>query len=490
MRVETVPPFDSPLRAAARPETRGGDTVPSVAPHVSWRSSSTRLLLIYGALFVVWSTVLIGVVHWETRGYLSNVVDEILEQRAHYLASIEPQHLPEAMTAAGQVDLRGVMSYGLFDADGHYLSGNMAEMPAGLAIDGGVRLLREGVQRRDHDDHPAARALALRLADGKVMVLARSTRVIDQIGVILRQSLLWALSLTLIPGLIGGYLLSRGPLRRVREIEAAVQPIMRGNLDQRLPVGRRRDELDLLASIVNTMLAELERLMVEVKGVCDNIAHDLRTPLTRLRAQLHRLQQQTASGDERGALIEHCIGDVDALLQRFSALLRISEMEDLRRRAGFAEIDLGALLREIHELYAPLAEDKGVQIALALEPAPRIPADRELLFEALSNLLSNAIKFTPAGGSIRLRLKPQGSDCAKICVVDDGPGIPPGEREAVLQRFYRSDGTRQAPGFGLGLSIVSAVVRLHGFRLEIGEGERGGTRVSLYCAPRDLTIAA
>ncbi|WP_084197217.1 sensor histidine kinase [Solimonas soli] len=482
-------PFDSDLRATARPETRAADA--AAAPRASWRSSSTRLLLIYGALFVLWSTVLIGVVHWETRSYLSTVVDEILEQRAHYLSSIERARLPDAMAAASQVDLQGVMAYGLFAPDGRYRSGNITQLPGGLPVDGRVRLLRDGIERSDRRDsrHAAVRALALRLDGGEVMVLARSTRVLDQVGVILRQSLLWALSLTLIPGLIGGYLLSRGPLRRVRAIEAAVQPIMRGNLDRRLPVSRRRDELDLLASIVNTMLAELERLMVEVKGVCDNIAHDLRTPLTRLRAQLHRLQQQTGGDDERGALIEHCIGDVNALLQRFSALLRISEMEDLRRRAGFAEIDLGALLRDIHDLYAPLAEDKSVQIRLALESAPRIAADRELLFEAISNLVSNAIKFTPGGGTVRLRLKAHESG-AKICVVDTGPGIPAGERDAVLQRFYRSDGTRQAPGFGLGLSIVSAIVRLHGFRLEISEGEGGGTRVSLFCVPQDLAIGA
>ncbi|MGH8443838.1 MAG: sensor histidine kinase [Solimonas sp.] len=448
-----------------------------------------RLIVIYGALFAVWSTVLVGVVHWETCKYLSTVVDQILEQRAHYFSTLERERLPDAMTAASAIDLQGLMAYGIFSADGRYVSGNIQRPPADLPADGTVRFLRTGLQRRDSDGEFHARALALHLPTGELMVLARGTSVIEQVGLILRQSLIWGLSLTLIPGLVGGYLLSRGPLRRVRAIEAAVQPIMRGNLDRRLPVSSRRDELDLLATIVNTMLAELERLMGEVKGVCDNIAHDLRTPLTRLRAQLHRLQQQTGPGDERALLIERCTADVDALLSRFAALLRISEMEDLRRRSGFGSVDLVATLREIHELYAPLAEDKEVRMTLEMDALPAIPADRELLFEAISNLLSNAIKFTPAGGSIRLRLRAFGGG-AKLCVVDSGPGIPAGEREAVLQRFYRSDSTRQLPGSGLGLSIVSAIVRLHGFRLEIGDGDHGGARVTLYCVPRDLSEPA
>ena len=447
-----------------------------------WRSSTTRLLLIYGALFVVWGTVLIGVINFETQRYLSQVVDRILEQRAHYLATIDREHLPAAMATTSALDLQGVMAFGVFATDGRHLAGTLAELPPDLNADGHVHLLAHGIRRLDHVSVQRARALALRLGSGELLVLARATSVVDQVGVILRQSLVWALSLTLIPGLIGGYLLSRGPLRRVRTLEAAVQPIMRGDLGRRLPLSGRRDELDLLASIVNAMLDELERSMSEVKGVCDNIAHDLRTPLTRLRAQLHRMQQHAPDAAERGALIEHCIADVDSLLSRFAALLRISEMEDRRRRAGFGDVDLVSMLREIHELFAPLAEDKNVQLRLEESAVPAIGADRELLFEAISNLVSNAIKFTPAGGTVRLRVRADG-DGARLCVLDNGPGIPADEREAVLQRFYRSESTRQLPGSGLGLSIVSAIVRLHGFRLDIGAGDDGGARVTLYCQP-------
>lgn len=439
-------------------------------------------MLTYGALFSVWSAVLIGAVHGSTARYLSHVVDQILEQRLHYLTTIDRSRLPELMAASGELDLRDVMSYGLFDAQDRYLSGNMVRPPAALRTDGLVHGLPKGVQRHGRAQNLPARGVAVRLDNGELLVLARDTSVIDRAGVVIRSTLFWALSLTLIPGVIGGYLLSRGPLRRVREIEKAVQPIMRGNLGGRLPVSQRGDELDLLAGIVNTMLVELERLVGEVKGVCDSIAHDLRTPLTRTRAQLHRLRCRAGDDPDSLALIEQCTTDIDALLARFRALLRISELEDIRRRAGFAPIDLNAVLREVHELYAPLAEDKNVQLRLDGAPLPAIEADRGLMFEACSNLVSNAIKFTPAGGRVDVRTIDDTTG-PRIEVLDTGPGIPASERDAVLQRFYRSDAGRQQPGFGLGLSIVLAIVRLHGFRLDIGDSAPRGARVTLHCAP-------
>jgi signal transduction histidine kinase len=269
----------------------------------------------------------------------------------------------------------------------------------------------------------------------------------------------------------------------VRNIETAIQPIMRGDLGARLPVSERRDEVDMLATIVNRMLDRIERLLGEVKGVSDSIAHDLRTPLTRLRAQLYRMQTESDPTDPRTAMLERCIVDTDALLDRFRALLRISELEDLRRRAGFAEVDLGDTLRRVHELYTPVAEDKGVTLTLTLDQPQSVNADAHLLIEALSNLVANAIKFTPAQGTVELRggRTPNGP---RIDVLDNGPGIPTAERGAVLQRFYRSESGRETPGFGLGLSIVAAIIRLHDFRLEISDNAPRGARLTLYCWPQ------
>ncbi|MEO6689784.1 MAG: HAMP domain-containing sensor histidine kinase, partial [Dokdonella sp.] len=447
-----------------------------------WRSATTRLILIYGAFFVVWSVVLVGAVYWETGRYLSRVVDDIVVQRANYLVTIERSRLSQALEATGALDLRGVMSLGVFAEDGRYIDGNIERLPPDLPADGVIHALPQGLQRRGMDHRQPARGLAMQLPSREWLVIARDTSVIDQVSAIIRQALFWGLTLTVIPGVIGGLLLSRRPLRRVREIEAAIEPIARGDLGRRLPVSRRGDEVDLLAAIVNRMLGEIERLIGEVKGVCDNIAHDLRTPLTRLRTQLHRLQHSGGRNEEDAPTLEHCITDVDALLDRFRALLRISELEDLRRRGGFGNVDLGATLNQVHELYAPLAEDSGIAFRIEAPTQVTVHADPHLLFEAFSNLVANAIKFTPHGGTVRMRVLLD-TPGASVDIVDSGPGIPHGERDAVLQRFYRSECGRDVstPGYGLGLSIVSAIVRLHGYRLAIGESEGGGARVSVQC---------
>jgi signal transduction histidine kinase len=447
-----------------------------------WQSSARRLILAYGAFFVAWTVVLIGAISWQTARYLDGVVDSILEQRLRYLSSVERTRLPALLAATTQLDLHGLMASGLFVAQGHYIAGDIDHLPAGLAVDGRVHPLPEGVQRISGERAARMHAVALRLDDGSVMLLARDYRVVDQVGAIIRSGLAWALSLTLVPGLLGGYLLSRGPLRRVRRIETAIEPVMRGDLGARLPVSGRRDELDMLAAIVNRMLDQIERLLGEVKGVSDSIAHDLRTPLTRLRTQLHRAQQLGGAGDPRGELVERCIVEADALLERFRALLRISELEDIGRRAGFGEVDVGDTLRRLHELYAPLAEEKEIAFALEAGPLPVLRADGHLLFEAIGNLVDNAIKFAPRGGRVALRAVAVDGRVS-IDVTDDGRGIPPEERESVLRRFYRStaSGAGDAAGHGLGLPLVAAIARLHGYQFSIGDNAPRGTRMMLRC---------
>lgn len=446
------------------------------------RISTVRLLPVYGFLFVLWSVLLIGWVQYDTKRYLSSVVDEILRQRMHYLSHIDRDRLPEVIAQTGALDLRVLQ--GLFDEQGHKIAGNIEQIPEGVSIDGVVHSLPGGAQQVGASEPVRARGLAKEIGNGEVLILARATSVVDQVNSIIYRSLFWGLTLTIIPGLVGGLWLARGPLRRIRTLESAAQPIMRGDLHRRLPMSGRRDELDMLAGIVNSMLDEIERLISEVKGVCDSIAHDLRTPLTRLRSQLHRMHRE-ATDSKHAGVVEQAILDVDSLLDRFRALLRISELEDMHRRAGFTDVHLAGTLDHVREIYTPLAEDK--HIAFSFEIAPDIPivrGDPNLLLEAVSNIVDNAIKFTPAGGSIHLRLLKDADAGARIDVIDSGPGIQNSEREAVLQRFYRgARSNNEVSGSGLGLSIVAAIVKLHGFRLQIVDNPAGGAWLSLRCGP-------
>ncbi|WP_051938495.1 sensor histidine kinase [Luteibacter sp. 9135] len=438
----------------------------------AWRSATSRLILIYGALFAIWCVVLLGVVQWETSRYLTGVVDQMLAARIHYLETTDPHRLPETVEAASAVDVQGFMWVGLFAADGRRISGNIAHVPAELTEDGVVTSVQANVLASARRSPLRARGVTRLLPGGQRLVVAKDSTTIDGLGAIIRRGLLWGLSLTLIPGVLGGVLIARGPARRIRAIQQAMAPIREGDLSVRLPVTRGGDEVDLLAATVNTALGEIERLLGEVKGVTDNIAHDLRTPLTRVRTRLYRLQQQFAVLPEGDAL-EACVADIDTVLGRFRALLRVSELEDRQRSACFEPLDIGAVLRNVHEFYAPLAEDRGQDFRLEVGALPPLRGDPQLMFEAFANLVGNAIKFTPDHGTVCMVALTDASGEARIDIADTGPGIPEGEREAVFRRFYRADETRAKPGCGLGLAIVSAIVRLHGYSLAVGGDERG-----------------
>ncbi|KTC35265.1 histidine kinase [Pseudomonas sp. ABAC61] len=434
----------------------------SLNPSKGWRSSSSRLLALYSTLFVAWSCILMGVLYYEVSSYLDSLAKHSLMQRQHLFARFEGEQLVEALATSMTFDMRAIDAYGLFDAQRRPLSGPIREIPEDLPLDGRIHELKSLVLVRDN---------------GSLFAVTR----------IILHALLWGVSLTIIPGAAGWHLLRRRPLRRIRQIQASADAIVAGDLTRRLPLSNRRDELDMLAAIVNAMLERIERLMHEVKGVCDNIAHDLRTPLTRLRAQLYRLQQQAEEGSPQATQMDQLLAEADTLMARFRGLLRISELEDRRRRSGFLELDPLPLLQELHDFYLPLAEEGRLSLVLEVpQSLPRMVGDRALLFEALANLLSNSIKFTPPGGEVILRGLDDGGS-PRLEVLDSGPGIPPAERAAVFRRFYRVDENNAQGGFGLGLSIVAAIVDLHGFKLDVGTSERGGARLSLDCHPSLIT---
>ncbi|WP_448129679.1 sensor histidine kinase [Stenotrophomonas rhizophila] len=451
-----------------------------------WRSSSSRLLGLYCVLFVAWSSVLLGVMYWRVSDYLNDLAESGLQQRAHLFEKFEGQALDDALRDSLRYDLHGAYAYGIFSRNGQPLSGPLLAIPDGLRIDGHAQAVERWSLRSGPIKAPG-RALGVETQDGRLLVFVRQSGKLTAVNSIILDALLWGVSLTVLPGLAGWHILRRRPLRRIQEIEAATNRIIAGDLGQRLPISGRPDEIDRLSSIVNAMLERIEQLMTEVKGVCDSIAHDLRTPLTRLRAHLYRTRVGLEEDDPRAAQLDKALTETDMLMARFSALLRVSELESHQRRSAFVQIDVTDLLQELHQFYLPLAEEKQQQFTLRVVPGlSMISGDRELLFEALANLLSNALHFAPEHGQVLLRaLDDDGA--VRIDVIDNGPGIPPEERSLIYQRFFRgSSDAAQGSGFGLGLSIVAAIAGLHGFRLRAGSAPGGGAWLSIRAATDGL----
>jgi signal transduction histidine kinase len=269
--------------------------------------------------------------------------------------------------------------------------------------------------------------------------------------------------------LVAGALLSVRGQKRIDAVNRKVQRIVDGELRERLPTRGTNDPFDKLAVLVNGMLDEIESLVRRLAGVGDDIAHDLRTPLTHVRVSLERARQKAGSLDELRASVDKAIVGLDQSLAIITALLRIAEIEHSRQVDGFRDVALADLVREVGDLYEPIAEDKKVDFAVKAKEDATVHGDRDLLFEAVANLVDNAVKFTPQGGHVELSLLRKGNE-AVVRVCDSGPGIPIGESDLVMRRFYRSDKSRCDPGLGLGLSLVNAIVKLHGFDFRISSG--------------------
>jgi signal transduction histidine kinase len=313
------------------------------------------------------------------------------------------------------------------------------------------------------------RALARGLPDGATLVIGRDEHEFSWFVDIVKRALALGLIPTLCLGLAVGVSLSVRAQRRVEEVNRRVQRIVAGELRERLPTQGTNDPFDKLAVLVNGMLDEIEALIRSVAGVGDDIAHDLRTPLTRVRVSLERGRHNARSLDELRSTVDQAIVSLDQSLAIITALLRIAEIEHGRRLSGFRNVALAELVREVGDLYEPIAEDKKVVLVVAAKDEVTVNGDRDLLFEAIANLVDNAVKFTPEGGRVELSLSRAANE-AVVRVRDTGPGIAASEQELVARRFYRSDKSRGDQGFGLGLSLVTAIVKLHGFRLAILPG--------------------
>lgn len=442
------------------------------------RTTSFRLAMLFLALFGLASLVLFGFMYVEVKSFMRGKVDEWVLREEQDFGRRPLDDIVRRLKdrAAGEADAGRPMA--LFDKTGSLIAGNAISLPDSIADAGAISNLRlSGLPGRTH-----FRGVVRKLASGDTLVIAQDIGELREFNEVLSGAMALAGAIIALLGLAGAAIVGAGAVRQIDGITRATKDIITGDLSRRLPTWGKSGDVDRLAGVVNDMLAEIERLMHEVKGVCDNIAHDLRTPLTRLLAGLERIQRRASTTEEYRLGVDEAIEETQATLRTFSALLRISEIEDGARRSGFQSVDLAAVTADAVDFYEPAAEEKSIAMNFVVEGAPplTIPGEPSLLFEAIGNLLDNAIKFTPEGGRVSVKIL-GGLDGTRIAVSDTGPGIPQGEGEAILGRFYRTERSRHTPGNGLGLSLVAAVARLHGMDVVIGHPPVGSC-ISLHYA--------
>jgi signal transduction histidine kinase len=433
------------------------------------RSTTFRWTLAVSGAFIVCILLMFGFILAQAYSNLTADVDALITEVANTIASHEPQQRIFGLDQYLRADPNRVKLGGLFDADGNRIAGNIETLTPALHRDASAQLvslvkINDGVRERY-----AVRAVARSLPEGGTLVIARSDYEFTWIAHIVERALAVGLIPALCLSLAVGVFLSIRAQKRIEEVNSRIQRIVAGELRERLPARGTNDPFDKLAALVNGMLGEIEVLVRRLAGVGDDIAHDLRTPLTRVRVSLERARQRAVSLDDLRRSVDQALVGLDQSLAIITALLRISEIEHSRRMDGFRSVPLGDLVREVADLYEPIAEDKKVDFAVRAEADTTVHGDRDLLFEAIANLVDNAVKFTPQGGRVELSLLRNGNE-AVVRVCDTGPGIPTDESELVTRRFYRSDKSRRDPGLGLGLSLVSAIAKLHGFSLKISAG--------------------
>ena len=435
------------------------------------RTTSFRLAVLFLLLFGTAATLLCGFLFLQTRSYLAQRADATLRVELTALDQMDRTELAQVLAAHVAMDRHLQRPFAWFDARGERIGGSALTPPRFQVLAHPIgQPFAFMLQRDGRTVH--FRGLTRALTGQQFLLVAEDMTSIRAFRDLLLRSCLWGGAATILLGLIGAAIAGAGAVRRIDGITRAVQRIVRGDLAGRLPTPGRSSDLDRLALEINFMLGEIERLMLEVKGVCDNVAHDLRTPLTRLLAGLERARRRAGSMDDYAVAVDEVMQGIRGLLQTFAAMLRIAEVESGARRAGFAELDLVQISTDVVEFYEPIAEQKGVVLRQLGDAAVPMRGDPSLLFEALGNLVDNALKFTPPGGQVGVRVF-AGADGQGIEVSDTGPGIPPDQREAVLRRFYRAEQSRHTPGSGLGLALVSGVAGLHNMLVRISEANPG-----------------
>ena len=440
------------------------------------RSSTLRLALICVGIFGAAVCALFSYVYWSTASYVRG--------RSDHAIAAEHVILRQAYDRAGRDGLIATIRqriaderfeggfYLLTDASLAPIAGNLKAWPSVLKGSDGWGNFNAPERKPDAADRPLLRAAFETLPDGYHLLVGKDIDDLNEFAGKIEIALALSALFTFVLGAVTSVFVTRRTVGRIEAINATSRAIMQSGLGQRIPRRGTRDEWDQLAENLNLMLDRIEGLMGEVKQVTDNVAHDLRTPLARMRGRLEKAYARQRDAEYDQLLIGDTLADLDSVLRMFTSLTRISQIEANDRTAAFRAVNMANIAREVVELFDAAAEEKGGRLSVVADQPVLVTGDRDLLFDAVANLVDNAIKHGRESGQVTVEVT-RDNGGAVISVADDGPGIPVNECQLVFKRFYRLERSRCTPGNGLGLSLVAAVARLHGARIEMADNAPG-----------------
>ncbi len=458
-----------------------------------FRTTAFKLTAVYLVVFALFAGLLLGYVAWNAKRLLDDQIRSTIDAEIQGLA--EQQRQGGIRRLVNVIERRsrapGASLYLVTTPVGERIAGNVEALPPGTLDRPGEAEI-EYARTSEAVDRPSrAIVRVFVLPAGFRLLVGRDVEERERLGIVIRRAAGWSLLLVFVLGCFASWFVARRVLKRIDDMTGTAQSIMAGDLKGRLAISGTGDELDRLALNLNAMLERIGELMAGMQQVSDNIAHDLKTPLTRLRNRAEEALRTASSPDELRTALDGSIDEADNLIRVFNALLMIARLETGRIQDSMDTLDLSEIVSGLAELYEPLAEEAGLSLVTEVSPGLRVSGNRELIGQALANLIDNALKYAaPAAGDraqVTVSARQEGGEIL-LSVADQGPGIPAEDRARVLERFVRLDVSRSKPGFGLGLALAAGVVRLHGGQLRL-EDNAPGLRV-VIALPAHVTAAA
>lgn len=453
-----------------------------------WRSFSFRLVLLYAGLFTLSVSLLMGLYYWSSIYQpMEEVRDGLRDDSARLIEIYEgggAARLAPLLERRAATDAPRRAYHALIDARGNVVTTNLPSWPDGAdtprspdsSSQRWLRIEADIYRDGDEDDHEAL-ILDQRLRDGGRLMIGRDINDLDDLEEAILETGIWLPPVILLLALLGGALMSRAIGRRIEAMSATALRVMEGDLSGRVPVRGSADDFDRLGGTLNAMLDRIEVSLDSVRRVSDSVAHELRTPLSRFRADLAELK--TAPPERAAELTERVSAEAERLSRIFDAVLRISRIEARRHDAKLGPTNLSAIVEDAVDYHAPQIEEHELRLETEIAPGLTIEGDRDLLFQAISNLIDNAVKFTPAKGRIAIKAA-VANGSVELVVEDDGVGLAPELISRAGERFFRAPSASATPGFGLGLALAKAVAALHDSRLELSDAEPGLRAVWLF----------